>query len=75
MQLKQRLNELGEFLMKTMTEIKRWFLVFTGGLIIGLFFGSDFTKGSIIQDCKIMGMFRVGQAPISCTYHLTEVKK
>jgi len=60
---------------KTMTELKRWWLVFTCGLLIGLFFGSDFTKGSIIQDCKIMGMFRVGQAPISCTYHLVETKK
>jgi hypothetical protein len=61
--------------MKAWTDLKRWWLVFTGGLIIGFFIGGDLTKGSIIQDCKILGMFRVGQAPISCTYHLVEVKK
>lgn len=56
-------------------EAKRWWLVFMGGLVIGLFLGSDFARGSIIQDCKVLGMFRVGSAPISCTYHLVEVKK
>lgn len=61
--------------MKVWTDLKRWWLVFVGGLIIGFVIGGDFTKGNIIQDCKILGMFRVGQAPISCTYHLVEVKK
>jgi len=62
-------------MMKAMTELKRWWLVFMGGLLIGLFFGSASVRSSIIQDCKVMGMFRVGKAPISCTYHLVETKK
>jgi hypothetical protein len=72
-QLKQRLDALG--IRSIMTTIKRWIWVFSTGLAIGLVLGQQSTYWSIIKDCKVMGMFRVGQAPISCTYHLVEVKK
>lgn len=71
MQLKRRLNVLG--MRMNMVMIKRWAMVFGSGLVIGMFVGGDYARGSIIQDCKIMGMFRVGSAPISCTYHLVNV--
>lgn len=55
--------------------VKRWFLVFSSGLAIGIVLGGQTAYWSIIKDCKILGMFRYGDAPISCTYHLTEIKK
>jgi hypothetical protein len=56
-----------------MTTIKRWVWVFASGLAIGLILGTQSAYISIIKDCKIMGMFRYGDAPISCTYHLVNM--
>jgi len=56
-----------------MTTIKRWVWVFSSGLAIGLLLGGQSTYWSIIKDCKVMGMFRYGDAPISCTYHLVSM--
>lgn len=53
-----------------MTSIKRWVWVFSSGLAIGLLLGTQSAYFSIIKDCKVMGMFRYGDAPMSCTYHL-----
>lgn len=69
----QLLKEFGKVL-KTMTlAIKRWVWVFSAGLAIGIILGQHTTFISIIDDCKVMGMFRVGNAPISCTYHLVTI--
>lgn len=56
-----------------MTTIKRWIWVFSTGLAIGLVLGQQSTYWSIIKDCKVMGMFRYGDAPMSCTYHLVNM--
>lgn len=50
--------------------IKRWAWVSGCSLVIGIFIGGQSAYWSIIKDCKIMGMFRYGDAPMSCTYHL-----
>ena len=77
MQLKQRLKEQGIFLMETtkpITEIvKRWVWVFSTGLALGLILGTQSAYFSIVKDCKVMGMFRYGDAPMSCTYHLISI--
>jgi hypothetical protein len=74
MQLKRQLKEQGIFLMekfKPITEVvKRWVWVFSTGLALGLILGTQSAYFSIVKDCKIMGMFRYGDAPMSCTYHL-----
>jgi len=72
MQLKPQLNALRKTLMN-MTTIKRWVWVFSSGLAIGLILGTQSAYFSIVKDCKIMGMFRYGDAPMSCTYHLVNV--
>ena len=69
MQLKRRLNALKRTSM-SMTTIKRWVWVFSTGLAFGIVLGSWSAYSSIIKDCKVMGMFRYGDAPMSCTYHL-----
>lgn len=56
-----------------MTTIKRWVWVYSIGLAVGLILGQQSTYYSIIKDCKIMGMFRYGDAPMSCTYHLVDM--
>ena len=53
--------------------IKRWAWVAGSSLAIGIFIGGQTAYWSIIKDCKIMGMFRYGDAPMSCTYHLVTV--
>jgi len=55
---------------KKLIVIKQWVLIFSIGLAIGIIVGGQTTYLSILKDCKIMGMFRHGDAPISCTYHL-----
>ena len=70
MQLKRQLIESVKAL-KIMTTIKRWVWVFSSGLALGLLLGTQSAYWSIIKDCKVMGMFRYGDAPLSCTYHLT----
>lgn len=59
--------------MRIMTEVRKWWLVLFSGALIGFFFGADFAKGSIVKDCQTMGMFRIGNAPLSCTYHLISI--
>jgi len=56
-----------------MTTIKRWIWVFSTGLALGLILGTQSAYYSIIKDCQIMGMFRYGEAPMSCTYHLVTI--
>lgn len=53
--------------------IRKWILIFSIGLAIGIILGSQTTYLSILKDCKVMGMFRHGDAPISCTYHLIDI--
>lgn len=53
--------------------IKRWAWVAGSSLVIGIFIGTQSAYWSIIKDCKIMGMFRYGDAPVSCTYHLVNI--
>lgn len=72
MQLKRRLTGLRRALI-SMTTIKRWVWVFSSGLAIGILLGSWSAYSSIIKDCKVMGMFRYGDAPMSCTYHLVTI--
>jgi hypothetical protein len=72
MQLLRRLKEFVKDL-KIMTTIKRWVWVFSSGLAIGILLGGQSAYWSIIKDCKIMGMFRYGDAPLSCTYHLVNI--
>lgn len=72
MQLKRRLSALRRTLMN-MTTIKRWVWVFATGLALGLILGTQSAYWGIIKDCKVMGMFRYGDAPLSCTYHLVNV--
>lgn len=55
---------------KELIVIKQWILIFSIGLAIGIVVGGQTTYLSILKDCKIMGMFRHGDAPVSCTYHL-----
>jgi hypothetical protein len=55
---------------KKLIVIKQWILIFSIGLAIGIVVGGQTTYLSILKDCKIMGMFRHGDAPVSCTYHL-----
>ena len=69
MQLLRQLSDCVKDL-KIMTTIKRWVWVFSLGLAFGIILGTQSVYFSIIKDCKIMGMFRYGDAPISCTYHL-----
>lgn len=57
-------------MLKKLITIKQWVLVFSIGLAIGIILGGQTTYWAIIKDCKIMGMFRHGDAPVSCTYHL-----
>jgi hypothetical protein len=56
-----------------MTTTKRWVWVFASGLALGLLIGTQSAYFSIIKDCQVMGMFRYGDAPMSCTYHLVNV--
>lgn len=53
--------------------IKRWAWVSGCSLVIGIFIGTQSAYYSIIKDCKILGMFRYGDAPMSCTYHLVNL--
>ena len=53
--------------------IKRWAWVSGCSLIIGILIGTQSAYYSIIKDCKVMGMFRYGDAPMSCTYHLVTI--
>lgn len=53
--------------------IKRWAWVAGSSLVIGIFIGGQTAYWSIIKDCKVMGMFRYGDAPMSCTYHLVTI--
>ena len=53
--------------------IKKWAWVAGSSLAIGIFIGGQSAYWSIIKDCRIMGMFRYGDAPISCVYHLVNV--
>ena len=69
MQSMRRLNGYAKEL-KAMTTIKRWMWVFAGGLTVGMLIGVQSAYWSIIKDCQVMGMFRYGDAPMSCTYHL-----
>jgi len=71
MQLLQRLKELGTHM--TTTTTKRWIWIFSTGLAVGLILGTQSAYYSIIKDCKVMGMFRYGDAPMSCTYHLVTI--
>lgn len=74
MQSMRQLKEQGEFLMmNAMTKIKQWFLVFGLGLSVGSIVSTQLTYSSIIKDCQTMGMFRYGNAPMSCTYHLVNI--
>ena len=59
--------------LKIMTSVKRWVWVFSSGLAVGLILGTQSAYFSIVKDCKTMGMFRVGDAPLSCTYHLVNM--
>lgn len=56
-----------------MTTIKRWMWVFATGLALGIVVGSWSAYSAIIKDCQVMGMFRYGDAPMSCTYHLVNI--
>ena len=53
--------------------IKKWAWVSGASLVIGIFIGTQSAYYSIIKDCKILGMFRHGDAPMSCTYHLVTI--
>ena len=53
--------------------IKRWAWVSGLSLVIGIVIGGQSAYWSIIKDCKVMGMFRYGDAPMSCTYHLVNM--
>ena len=53
--------------------IKRWAWVSGISLVIGVILGGQSAYWSIIKDCKVMGMFRYGDAPMSCTYHLVNM--
>lgn len=53
--------------------IKRWAWVSGVSLVVGIFIGTQSAYYSIIKDCKVMGMFRYGDAPMSCTYHLVNI--
>lgn len=55
------------------TNLKKWAWVAGSSLVIGMFIGGQSAYYSIVQDCKIMGMFRYGDAPLSCVYHLVNV--
>jgi uncharacterized membrane protein YedE/YeeE len=55
--------------------IKRWAWVSGCSLIIGILIGTQSAYYSIIKDCKVMGMFRYGDAPMSCTYHLVIIQE
>lgn len=69
------MRQLGAFVntQKIMTMIKQWSYVFGAGLLLGVSVGTFTTYWSIIKDCQVMGMFRYGDAPMSCTYHLINV--
>lgn len=54
--------------------IKRWLYAFGFGLLVGISVGTVTTYWSIVKDCKVMGMFRYGDAPMSCTYHLVKIQ-
>ena len=53
--------------------IKKWAWVAGCSLAFGILIGTQSAYYSIIQDCKVMGMFRYGSAPMSCTYHLVTI--
>jgi len=53
--------------------IKKWAWVAGSSLAIGILIGSQSTYYSIVKDCKILGMFRYGEMPMSCTYHLVNI--
>lgn len=53
--------------------IKKWAWVAGSSLVIGILIGTQSAYYSIIKDCKVMGMFRYGDAPMSCTYHLVNM--
>jgi hypothetical protein len=72
MRLKRQLNASKRILMNP-TTIKRWVWVFSTGMALGIVLGSWSAYSSIIKDCKVMGMFRYGDAPMSCTYHLVNM--
>ena len=40
--------------------IRKWILIFSIGLAIGIILGSQTTYLLILKDCKVMGMFRHG---------------
>jgi hypothetical protein len=71
MQLQQQLKELK--MRMTMATTKRGIWIFSTGLAFGLILGTQSAYFSIIKDCKVMGMFRYGDAPMSCTYHLVDM--
>ena len=72
MQLKPQLSALRKTLTMPQT-VKRWVWVFSTGLAVGLLLGTQSAYWGIIKDCKVMGMFRYGDAPMSCTYHLVTI--
>lgn len=53
--------------------IKKWAWVAGSSLVVGIFIGTQSAYYSIIKDCKVLGMFRYGDAPMSCTYHLVNM--
>lgn len=53
--------------------LKRWTLIFGAGVVLGILIGSYISVISVINDCRVMGMFRVGDAPFSCTSHLVHI--
>ena len=58
-----------------LANFKRWSLVIGASLGIGIYVGGQAAYFSIMQDCKVMGMFRYGNAPVSCTYHLVTIQE
>lgn len=53
--------------------LKRWVWIFGAGTVFGILIGSYVSVISVINDCRVMGMFRVGDAPFSCTSHLVRI--
>jgi hypothetical protein len=54
---------------------KKWAVVFGVGLAVGLWVGDSVRLQAVIQDCKVLGMFRVGDRPYSCVDHTVEIRK
>ncbi len=53
--------------------IKIWAYGLAIGLLLGGFVGYKQAYTNILKDCQIVGMFRIGDAPLSCTYHLVDI--